>query len=637
MGVRVGRDPGDVGGEGVINGRRTAQILLVVLSGALIYGTWILPYRFPPRQFVIGASYEVGFNNAVSFLVYLIGVPLLALVVSRLVSVSATVTNGRVSDERFADRVAALVILAHVLLFGVLYAYKGRFVFAEGLYFQSLLYRMSTGEIPYRDFSFYYGPLMLYPAYWLSMAAGLDLAYGIWFIVTYTIGLIFLYVVLRVIVRDGRARAFWFALLALGLFNPLTGLNETFTRYLFPSIVFLTAADFLFRGGRARAMTSSLLLAAAIAYSFEVAALSIAAILVLWFAFAFGPALLRFVRATRGDSKMEPLVVLSMRAGALFGIGTVVGAAFFLLVDPSGQGLRTYPAIAQSYSGGAHNVPIYPHLPFIALASISVVALAVLLQVALRGADEGDEVVTLGAASYAVLALIAQRAAFGAAEPSHFAFFGLPMFCLALFLSNYVPDPVASRGRLAAVLVAGIMLPLQYYHAMEFVPFFAHRLHVGAVAAPDSTEAAESSENLEQNLRAVVRTVGPQHPYLMYEMEYSSLPVYRDFGLRYATYYTMLITARDSAGVSEVVEDIKRKRAVVVARKRDLRGLQPPRRSTGLVRLLDLLSGAHTAGSDLNAVLMKSRSRLTEPFLEFIRTEYVPVYDHNGLIAFGPR
>jgi len=156
-------------------------------------------------------------------------------------------------------------------------------------------------------------------------------------------------------------------------------------------------------------------------------------------------------------------------------------------------------------------------------------------------------------------------------------------------------------------------------------------------ASYSPSAAGAPSQTLEQNLRDVVRAVGTTQPYLMYEMEYSSLPVYRDFGLRYATYYTMLINARDMEGVNRVIDDVRGNRAIVVARAQDLHGLEPQRRSTGVLRLLDVLSGAHTAGSDLNAVLMKSRSRLTDPFLAFVRAEYVPVYDRNGLMAFAPR
>lgn len=608
--------------------------LLAILSMVLVYGTWILPYRFPPQQFVIGASYEVGFSNTVSFLAYVICIGLLSLVATRLVE---TRIPRRASSRspHFADAIAAAVVLGHVLLFAALYAYKGRFVFAEGLYFQSLLYRMAIGEIPYVDFGFYYGPLMLYPAHWLGLVLGLDLAYGIWFITTYALGLIFLYIVVRFCVKQEGARAFWFVFLALGLFNPLTGLNETFTRYLFPSVVFLGSAHFFRTGGVQRGLVASVVFAAAITYSFEVAVLSIAGVLLLALALSAGPRLLPLFGVRRSAQTLLRIGPIVARAGALLFMAATLSTVFFLVVDPSGRALKEYPAIARSYSGGAHNVPIYPHLPFIALAAVTVAALATAIRMVLRNEDE---LIGLAALAYAGVAVIAQRAAFGAAEPSHFAFFGLPIFCLALFLTARWRSERAAQAWLAAVLVVGIMLPMQYYHVMEFVPFFSERLPATGSRGPqESGEDSSPRTGLEQDLRNVVRAVGNNHPYVMYEMEYSSLPVYRDFKLRYATYYTMLITARDQAGIEQVIDEVRSRRAVVVVRKENLSSLQPQRRSTGVLRWFDGLSGAHTAGSTLNDVLLKSRSRLTAPFLKFVQTEYKPIYHHNGLIAYGPR
>jgi hypothetical protein len=54
-------------------------------------------------------------------------------------------------------------------------------------------------------------------------------------------------------------------------------------------------------------------------------------------------------------------------------------------------------------------------------------------------------------------------------------------------------------------------------------------------------------------------------------------------------------------------------------------------------RILDLATGAHTAGSDLNAVLLESRSELTRPFLEFLERDCIRLYDNRGLVAFAPR
>lgn len=610
--------------------RRAHVLVLGALAVCLLVGTSLLPYRFPPRAFVVGASYEVGFNNNIAFLAYFLVVPLLVFMVARLLPAPSQQLPATLSWKvsRASHVVAAIVILAHAILFAGLYGYKGRFVFAESLYFQSLLYRMTRGEIPYVDFSFYYGPLMLYPAYWLSRLVGLDAGYGIWFVTTYLVGLVFLYVVVGFCTSSPRATAGWFTFLALGLFNPLTGLNETFTRYAFPSVVFLAVATFLRNGGWRYGALATALLAEALIYSFEAAALSVG---------VTGLLCLVYLARSRAPKKGPPAGQVLSRGVVMVVLAAMMSVVAFLVVDRSGRSLTEYPGIALSYSGGAHNVPIYPHLPFLALTVVTVGALAALARIAIEGKGS---LLAAGVAAYAGLALVAERAAFAAAEPSHFAYFGLPIFLAGLFATTRFRREGMAQTALAAVLLIGIVLPMQYYHVTEFLPFFAKRLQlsVASAAAPaDAVQPATVAAPLEQQLRDVVRTLGSEHPYLMYEMEYNSLPVYRDMRLRYAIYSTMLITARDHAGIRRAIDEIRDRRAIVVVRKQDLGGLDRPRRSTGVWRVLDTLSGAHTGGSELNAILLKSKTRLNEPFLEFVQTEYRPLYDQGGLVAYGPR
>ena len=620
---------------------------LIVGSGVLLIATCLLPYRFPPRTFVVGASFEVGFNNSVSYLAYAAIVPLLAIAAARLLP--SLQTNGRtvltwVSSRQF-HVAAAAVILGHVVLFAALYAYKGRFVFGESLYFQSLLYRMSQGETPYIDFSFYYGPLMLYPAYWLSRSIGLDAGYGVWFVTTYVVGLVFLSVGVRFCAPNGRTAAMWFAFLAIGFFNPLTGLNVTFTRYLLPLMVFLATTNFFKNGGWIPGLIAVCSLAAALLYSFEVAALSVAATLALLTTFAVGPSwwdalvgslatglrLKRVERRVGGDEGLVPASRLLIRAIAVLSLAGAIGVAVFVLIDPSGRALAQYPEIASSYSGGAHNVPIYPHLPFLTLTVVTIAALAEVTRLVLTG-ENGFGVRAMVA--YALVALGAERASFGAAEPLHFAYHGLPFFLLAIFMATRVAHSRLAAYSLAGLLLVGIMLPMQYYHLTEFQPFLTPRLTVSAASSSSAQIPASSAASVEQNLRDVVRTLGSDHPYLMYDMDYSSLPVYRDFGLRYPLYSTMLLNARDAAGIRQAIDEVRDRRAIVVVRAEDLQGSALVRRSKGIWRVLDTLTGAHTGGSELIALLLKSKQRLVAPFMEFVRMDCVPVYDEHGLMAF---
>ena len=123
----------------------------------------------------------------------------------------------------------------------------------------------------------------------------------------------------------------------------------------------------------------------------------------------------------------------------------------------------------------------------------------------------------------------------------------------------------------------------------------------------------------------------------MYELDYYSFPVYRKLGLRYPMYYTMLIDARTPQGIARVVDEVRAAGAIVVARTADLAGQPTPLRSGPVRGVMDLVSGAHTAGSRLTAILLSNRARLTAPFLDFVRKEYRPLYEQDGIVALGPK
>jgi hypothetical protein len=641
-----------VGDQNVTSVRLRYALVLGALSASLLYGTSVVPYWFPPQEFVVGVSYEVGFNNAVSYVVYLALVPLLALVAARSMTVDDSerdITVARQSSD-WGGAVLVTVILAHVALFASVYAYKGRFVFGESLYFQSLLHRMMQGDVPYIDFSFYYGPTLLYPSFWLAERFGLDAGYGICFVSTYVIGLLFLYRILGFCVTTPRDRAVWFTFLAAGFFNPLTGLNVTLTRYLLPSVVFLAAASFVRRGGFGRGVVAVALLACALTYSFEAAALSLSAVVFVWLAQLLSPKasaeLRRFFRGVVFGRSIEAEAVAFSTEGATWHLSTLrsaglTGAAMafcvacFLLIDPSGRALADYSAVARSYAAGAHGLPIYPHLPFIVLTLLTVAGLAGLLRVVTRMKRREELPLAIG---YGLVALLAQRAAFGAAEPSHFAYFGLPAFLIALFVTNHFRQRYFMRTCLSIALIVGVILPMQYYHFTEFAPFLVQRL-AGSADIEDAAAETVSRPAMttEEDLRDIVRALGSGYPYLMYDLEYYSLPVYREFGLRYPTYFTMLMNARDEQGVRRFIDEVRDQEAFVIIARSTLGTAKPLVTSSGLRRVIDTLSGAHTRGSELAVSGFMSKQRLVVPFLAFLKSEYVPIYERGGLVAFGPR
>jgi hypothetical protein len=609
----------------------------------LVAGACLLPYRLPPSRFVTGASFEVGFNNTVAYLWFLLFLPVPVVFAARLLGRGATATErAEGAGRRTAGRVLALVVVSHVLLFAAVWAYKGRFIFAEALYFQMLLYRMTLGEVPYADFSFYYGPSMLYPAYWLTRLVGLDAGYALWFVGTYVAGLVALHALLGAALPSARPRSRWFLLLAAGLLTPWTGLNVTFLRFLLPSVVFFAVARALDRGGAARLALATLALTFAVLYSFEVAALSVAATLLVVGArlgerplAALVPALGRLIgaeveRGATPGATASPAVLLGRAVGPL-AAALLAAALAFSAIDPSGRALRLYPEIALSYSAGAHNVPIYPNLPFLTLVGLTVYAGAAGLHAIVRRWPSTDATVLV---AYLILALLTQRGAFGVSEPTHFAFFGLPTLLLGLFLTRDLPAGAPARAGLAAAALVGFILPLQYYHATQVAPFFARSGGSRETAAGPAAGAAAST--VEAALVEAVRSVGTDRRYLMYDLDYYSLPVYRKLSLRYPTYYTMLINSRTPEGIARTITEVRAARAIVVIRRGDLQGGAPAARAGGIRRIADTLSGAHTVGSDLAGLLGDSKARLVLPFLEFVRREYRPLWEGHGLIALGP-
>jgi hypothetical protein len=617
--------------------------LLPAALVVLVAGACLLPYRLPPLRFVTGASFEVGFNNTVAYVWFLLFLPVPVVFAARLLGRGAPAT-GRAegSGRRTAGRLLLLIVAAHVLLFAAVWAYKGRFIFAEALYFQMLLYRMTLGEVPYVDFAFYYGPSMLYPAYWLTRVVGLDAGYALWFVATYVAGLVALHALLGAALPSARARTAWLLLLAAGLLTPWTGLNVTFLRFLLPSVVFLGVARGLERGGAARLGLATLALTFALLYSFEVAALSVGATLLLAGARlaarplgALVPALGRLIgaeaqRGAAAAANLSPPVLLGRAFGPLVAALLGAGLAFFA-IDPSGRALRLYPEIALSYSAGAHNVPIYPNLPFLTLAGLTVFAAAVGLHAIIRrGATTEGPVL----AAYLLFAFLTQRGAFGVSEPTHFAFFGLPTLLLGLFLTRDLAAGARARTALATAALVGLVLPLQYYHATQLAPFFAGSRGPGGAGAGLAGRFAGAT--VEAALTEAVQSVGAGRPYVMYDLDYYSLPVYRQLSLRYPTYYTMLINARTPEGIVRTIAEVRAARAIVVIRREDLWGGAPPVRAGALRRIVDTLSGAHTVGSDLAGLLGSSKARLVLPFLEFVRREYRPLWEGHGLVALGP-
>lgn len=646
----------NLGAGTALTGRqpRAGRVLFLGISiCTLLGGVCLLPYAFPPSTFIKGASYEVGFNNTVAYLWYILflWVPVLAL--TRMFSgISGRVPPISAPTITFVPTPLVWATIAlHALMFAGLYAYKGRFVFAEALYFQTLIYRMTLGDIPYLDFDFFYGPAMLYPGYLLAPYLGVEAAYGLYFGATYLAGLYLVYLAVSAAISDSKAVDRWFLLFAIGFFNPWTGLNVTFVRFLLPVVTVAGAVSY-FRTGRLRTLAAAAsLLALSMLYSFEVGAVGLVGLLFLVLATLNHHRLIRLLgwltrpanndlRIQEGprDSEMHWLGNTGSRV-FVGRVGTLVGSAVFIYIvafvamDPSLRALRIYPTVALFISAGAHNEPLYPNFPFLILALLTLMAAAMVLCAARDGRFAGHEDL---AVSGLVLALLMERGAFGEAEPMHFAYYGLPIFFLCLFMVRWT-DPVRTVGRWLFIgLMIGIVGPLLYFHVTVFTPFVS-TYWAKADVSTDRGAGTASGESLQKALVTLVERIGTDKPYLMFQLDYYSFPVYRKLGLRYPTYFTFLTNARTFDDVDLVIAQLQQTRAVVLARRSDLMPATVEPHRSGLRGWLDRLSGVHTAGSELAEMMRASEERLLEPLRRFLADSYTVGPEEDGIVALLPR
>lgn len=176
--------------------------------------------------------------------------------------------------RRWLERGAVFFVasLAYSPLFLARYA-----PYSEDVYFLTALGRLDCGQVPYQDFGFLYGPLMLYLPWGWSQIFGVGVASYFAFLSLFE-GLQFAIViaVLQRLVPSPRERYAVFAVLAIFLYNNLFGLNYNGARWLVPALaVLLTARR---PSDRATAVWCAVLLGLHLAYSHEYAVAALVAI-----------------------------------------------------------------------------------------------------------------------------------------------------------------------------------------------------------------------------------------------------------------------------------------------------------------------------------------------------------------------
>lgn len=301
-----------------------------------------LPRWIPPASDVFSAAAVEGYNTSVAHLSVLIWS--IAGLVFFARNNSAEHLHAPQRNEELGSLIwwelAVVAVLFSAAFFPEFLASYAPY--GEDQYFLAALHRMSCGQVPFKDFEFLYGPLMLYPIWeWMkvfgvsatSYFGMLSVAEGLTFAVVLA--------VLQLFIRDRRYRWLAFLILLPFLFNTLLGFSYNGLRKLVPIFaVFMVAhRPFDIRNQ----MAASILLGLHLAYSLEYAIAGIAAMTGMYALCFFAGERGRVIKALlllgSSTALVWALAILVMVGSSL---GDYVSATFRIL-DVMSSGHAAFP------------------------------------------------------------------------------------------------------------------------------------------------------------------------------------------------------------------------------------------------------------------------------------------------------
>ncbi len=609
----------------------TGVVRVFISCTLLIAGIFVAPYLLPPSSAATSASTMIGFNNALAYVLYLIAASMSAWILSRPVSWKGPALVLPASDGSFWPTASVWWIgLVHAVGFLLLYSYKKQFVFADGLYFQHVAHRVASGGIPYSTVGFMYGPATLYPVVFLSKFMSVTDAYAIYYVAVYLAGLYALFAMLRwCVAKQERADRIFIAL-AVGFFNPIAALNYTFVRHLLPALTVLTAWGYFAKGGWGRFVLGAGMLWMSLMYSPDMGIVAAAGVAVLvlvqygsnlWMKFRYPS------EARSTTSRRLGILEMLLLPGLAFSMMLIV----FAMIPPGIVNLGHYAEVVSRFSAGGSNTPVEASIPLLALLVLLVLILtgtiALLSKHGLRGA-------AVPLVALCVTCAMMQRAAFGKPDGVHIAYAALPalIVCFAV-----LPGILGSRKARTGLTIAllSFALPLQYYHALLFLPFFASRI---AAKRQAKEQSAAVKQPIAVQLDELVQAVGTGRAYYMHNLMYYSLPIIMKQHLRQALYATIPEEVFTDREVLASIAQLAGSGAAVIIPRDDLKpdAGRIPSLSSNFVTVIDSLTASPLQGSRVYRVTWMAQHALWQPFVDYVQACYEVRGQTRDLVGFVP-
>lgn len=255
----------------------------------------IVPQLLPPDPSLPNVAAMLGYNVGLAYPLVIGWAVLVALAAAALMRGAALPTAPAPAPEQAVPGPGAVRVWAErILVAGMagLFAYPpalARFApHIEDTYFHTVLWRMACGEVPYRDFEFVYGPLMIYPVNaWLGFFGFSMTGYFAFYALTQIAFYLVLVAILQRQIPQAGRRFLAFVLLLPFVFDFILGLNWIAWRYFAAVLVLLLLAG----GPRsiARTLGAGAIIGVGVAYSWEYGIAALCTGLAIQMALLFEP------------------------------------------------------------------------------------------------------------------------------------------------------------------------------------------------------------------------------------------------------------------------------------------------------------------------------------------------------------
>ena len=393
--------------------RKVLTAFLAVLLPVSCLLIFVLPWHMPVKGPVDSQSYVFGFSNATAHLglaLTLVALFSIRIFLSPLAFGDRHLFQGLLVAPARRSRGLFLTLLAcialpfcvvggwwHLLPFGF---------FGESAYFLTRLDMMTLGHIPFRDFDFGYGPIMLWSPFLFNKVSGgiikIDTAYIFTVLLFFGFGILAMESIVRRFGIPNRYRALILLFGTLATLNITIGIQYTPLRFIYPFWAILILHESLRSSDARRGWIASFALPfVGLMLGPEIGLVTCVGCLagILW-----------CLRSGEPHLASRSLAVLGAMAACL----GIFGFSYFKMI--------------LFFGGGAYNFPIFP-APYI--LSILLVGCWILPRLGAAGWTGNDKNASLCISLLFVLGLFLP-AVLGRCDPGHVIFNGIGILIFGL-------------------------------------------------------------------------------------------------------------------------------------------------------------------------------------------------------------